>query len=190
MRSDIQVEFAKVPQWCPPIARSHLSGLTKCKARHFATIRATRSPFPMTLQRIRIELARDHEFPPRSRDRGYDFVAPLDADGYIDAAEWRKECARCCTRRFWPGMADEVGHLVHKPGGARARISAASNNSSRSRTRSNPARRNAGTRRRRRHRSRRGGRGDRRSRHPPCRRARSHARNRCCGLPPSRSIQP
>lgn len=72
----------------------------------------------MTLQRIRIELARDHEFPSGSRDRGYDFVAPLDADGYIDAAEWRKERARCRARRFWAGMADEVGHLVHKPGGA------------------------------------------------------------------------
>lgn len=124
-------------------APPHLSGLSKCKARHFATIRRRRSPFPMTLQRIRIELARDHEFPSGNRDRGYDFVAPLDADGYIDAAEWRKERARCRARRFWAGMADEVGHLVHKPGGAWARISAASNNSSRSRTRSNPARRNA-----------------------------------------------
>jgi hypothetical protein len=72
----------------------------------------------MTLQRIRIELARDHDFPEGSRERGYEFVAPLDAEGHIDAAEWRKERARCRARRFWPGTPSEVGHLVHKPGGA------------------------------------------------------------------------
>lgn len=72
----------------------------------------------MALQRIRIELARDHDFPSGSRERGYDFVAPLDAEGQIDAAEWRSERARCRVKRFWPGTASEVGHLVHKPGGA------------------------------------------------------------------------
>ena len=44
---------------------------------------------PMTrpekmLRRVRLELARDHEFPDGSRERGYDFIAPLDANGHID----------------------------------------------------------------------------------------------------------
>jgi hypothetical protein len=30
----------------------------------------------MTMKRIRLELARDHEFPSGSRERGYEFVAP------------------------------------------------------------------------------------------------------------------
>ena len=31
----------------------------------------------MTMKRIRLELARDHEFPNGSKDRGYEFAAPL-----------------------------------------------------------------------------------------------------------------
>jgi len=33
------------------------------------------------LRRVRLELARDHEFPNGSRERGYDFIAPLDGPG-------------------------------------------------------------------------------------------------------------
>ncbi len=29
------------------------------------------------LRQVRLELARDHEFPNGSRERGYDFIAPL-----------------------------------------------------------------------------------------------------------------
>jgi hypothetical protein len=72
----------------------------------------------MTLMRIRLELARDHEFPNGSRDRGYDFVAPLTEDGHLDAAAWRKDREQCRVRRFWPGTATESGHLVHRRGGS------------------------------------------------------------------------
>lgn len=72
----------------------------------------------MTLKRIRLELARDHDYPNGSRDRGYDFIAPLDDQGHLIAAEWRKERERCRVKRFWAGEADEIGHLVHKPGGS------------------------------------------------------------------------
>ena len=72
----------------------------------------------MTLKRIRLELARDHDYPNGSRDRGYDFIAPLDDQGHLLAAEWRKERERCRVKRFWAGEKDEIGHLVHKPGGA------------------------------------------------------------------------
>lgn len=36
------------------------------------------------LRRVRLELARDHDFPIGSRERGYDFIAPLDSQGHID----------------------------------------------------------------------------------------------------------
>lgn len=72
----------------------------------------------MPLKRIRLELARDHEFPNGSRDRGYDFIAPLDDQGHLLAAEWREDRDRCRVKRFWAGQADEIGHLVHRRGGA------------------------------------------------------------------------
>jgi hypothetical protein len=51
----------------------------------------------MSLKHIRLELARDHDFPTGSRERGYDVYAPLDHE--------------------WPGQKDEIGRLVHKRGG-------------------------------------------------------------------------
>lgn len=71
----------------------------------------------MTLKRIRLELARDREFPNGSREHGYDFIAPLDEDGHLLAVEWRTNKDRCRVRRFWPGTADEIGRLVHRRGG-------------------------------------------------------------------------
>ncbi|MEZ5668262.1 MAG: hypothetical protein R3F55_12655 [Alphaproteobacteria bacterium] len=72
----------------------------------------------MTLKRIHLELARDHDYPTGRRDCGYDFLAPLDADGHIDAQAWHAQRARCRVRRFWAGQPDEIGHLIRKPGGA------------------------------------------------------------------------
>jgi hypothetical protein len=72
----------------------------------------------MTMKRIRLELARDHEFPGGSRDRGYEFAAPLDDDGHLSAGEWRDQRARCVVKRFWAHEKSELGRLVHKPGGS------------------------------------------------------------------------
>jgi hypothetical protein len=72
----------------------------------------------MTLMRIRLELARDSDFPNGSRERGYEFAAPLDDNGRLVASEWKHHRDRCRVRRFWPGQPTEIGHLVHKPGGA------------------------------------------------------------------------
>ena len=66
------------------------------------------------LKWIRMELARDEEFPMGSRNHGYEFVAPLDADDRIDADGWRAHRDRCRVKRFWEGEPDEVGHLVRK----------------------------------------------------------------------------
>ncbi len=71
----------------------------------------------MTMMRIRLELARDHEFPQGSSERGYEFAAPLDEKGHIDQDEWRSNKKACRVWRFWKGEDDEVGHLVLKRGG-------------------------------------------------------------------------
>ena len=72
----------------------------------------------MPLKRIRLELARDHDFPNGSRERGYDFIAPVDDQGHLLAAEWHKQRDRCRVRRFWAEQPDEIGRLVHKRGGS------------------------------------------------------------------------
>jgi hypothetical protein len=71
---------------------------------------------PHELKRIRLNLARSKEFPAGSAQRGYEFVAPLDADGHIDARLWRKHREHCGVRRFWDAE-EEFGKLVHRPGG-------------------------------------------------------------------------
>ncbi len=73
---------------------------------------------PHVLKRIRLNLARSKEFPSGSARHGYEFVAPLDQNGHIDAETWQKYREHCGVRRFWVGEDDEIGHLVHKPGGA------------------------------------------------------------------------
>ena len=71
----------------------------------------------MTMKRIRLELARDHEFPNGSKEHGYEFAAPLDVKGHLLPDEWRAARERCRVKRFWPGQKDEIGHLVHGRGG-------------------------------------------------------------------------
>ena len=72
---------------------------------------------PHIFKRIRLNLARSKEFPQGSDKRGYEFVAPLDAKGHIDVAEWKTQKDHCRVRRFWEGQDDEIGQLVHRPGG-------------------------------------------------------------------------
>jgi hypothetical protein len=71
----------------------------------------------MTLSHIRLELARDRDFPEGSRHHGYEFVAPIDNAGHIDPEAWKENRQRCRVRRFWGGE-EEAGHLIRKPGGA------------------------------------------------------------------------
>jgi hypothetical protein len=71
---------------------------------------------PHEFKRIRLNLARSKEFPSGSERHGYEFVAPLDAAGHIDPNLWHQHRELCGVRRFW-GNDDEIGHLVHKPGG-------------------------------------------------------------------------
>ena len=71
-------------------------------------------------KRIRLNLARSKDFPQGSSRHGYEFVAPLDHEGHIDAALWRKNRERCGVRRFW-GDEEEHGRLMHRPGGGKDR---------------------------------------------------------------------
>jgi hypothetical protein len=72
---------------------------------------------PHAFKRIRLELARSKEFPSGSARHGYELVAPLDSEGRIDARLWQQHRDHCRVRRFWGDKPDEVGRLVHKPGG-------------------------------------------------------------------------
>ena len=72
----------------------------------------------MTLSRIRLELARDRDFPEGSRHHGYEFVAPFNNAGHIDPDAWKENRQRCRVRHFWGGEEEEVGHVIRKPGGA------------------------------------------------------------------------
>lgn len=67
----------------------------------------------MKLSTIRLELARSHDFPNGSRERGYEFVAPLLPDGHIDADAFGKAKPQCKVRRFWPGEDERTGSLHH-----------------------------------------------------------------------------
>ena len=71
----------------------------------------------MTLNIVRLELARDRDYPDGSSAKGYEFVVPLTVDGHIDALDWRKHRERCRVRRFWENEPDEHGHVIHRPGG-------------------------------------------------------------------------
>ncbi len=70
------------------------------------------------LKKIRLNLARTREFPNGSNRHGYEFAAPLDAEGRIDVESWKKLRENCRVRRFWGDEEEDVGHVVHRPGGS------------------------------------------------------------------------
>jgi hypothetical protein len=71
-----------------------------------------------SLKRVVLHLARTKEHPDGSARHGYDFVAPLDADGRLDLDLWKEQRGRCTVRRFWGNEPSEHGRLVHRAGGA------------------------------------------------------------------------
>jgi hypothetical protein len=68
------------------------------------------------MKTIRLELARTPEYPTGNPNHGYEFVAPLDDSGHIDAEAWRRQRGSCTVRRFEPGKNEELGHLIHTKG--------------------------------------------------------------------------
>ena len=72
----------------------------------------------IALKIVRLNLARSKEFPNGSARHGYEIVAPLDQAGHIDSGAWKEHRAQCRVKRIWDGEENDVGLLVHKPGGA------------------------------------------------------------------------
>jgi hypothetical protein len=66
----------------------------------------------MPLFHVRLELARSKEHPNGSARHGYEFVAPLDANGHLSSEEWKTSKAKCTVRRFTAGEDDENGRLI------------------------------------------------------------------------------
>ncbi len=69
------------------------------------------------LNAISLRLARCAEFPDGSDAHGYEIVAPLDAEGMLDAEAWRVLRDHCRVRRIMPGEAVRHGRLTHRAGG-------------------------------------------------------------------------
>ncbi len=67
----------------------------------------------MTLQHIRIELARDKEHPAGDSSHYYEFTAPVGPDGHLNVKAWAANRAVCTVRRNAPGEEEEHGHLIH-----------------------------------------------------------------------------
>jgi hypothetical protein len=67
------------------------------------------------LRHVRLEAAPGPK--ETSGAEAYDFVAPLDEQGFIDVEAWKEERALCFVHRIEDGDVMR-GHLVHLPGGA------------------------------------------------------------------------
>ena len=64
------------------------------------------------IRKVRLELARCHEFPTGSPDRGYELSLPLTADGRLDRGAWLKHRDALHFHRFRGGV-EEPGRLKH-----------------------------------------------------------------------------
>lgn len=71
----------------------------------------------MSWNNIRLELARDREFPRGSPHRCYLLFLPLQATGCIDEALVLASPKRATVRRFWPSQADLRGNVIKTPNG-------------------------------------------------------------------------
>jgi hypothetical protein len=56
-----------------------------------------------SLRTIRLELARMAGFPEGSSQCGYEFTAPLDAEGHLDLDSFKQHRDKCRVHRFWAG---------------------------------------------------------------------------------------
>ncbi len=65
-----------------------------------------------TWSRVRLELARSHDYPEGSARHGYVLVLPLDPAGRLDEAAQHKAPELCTLHRFWDGEGDAVGQVV------------------------------------------------------------------------------
>ena len=69
------------------------------------------------MRRIRLELARAKGHVTEADSFGYDFIAPLDDSGHLNAGGWHAERGRCFVHKLEHGRISDKGLLVHKAGG-------------------------------------------------------------------------
>ena len=69
------------------------------------------------LRRVKLELARNKGHAEAKTTGGYEFVAPLDAEGFIDLEAWKNFRTLCFVHRIEQGAVAERGLLVHRAGG-------------------------------------------------------------------------
>jgi hypothetical protein len=67
----------------------------------------------MSLMKIRLELGRTPDDPQGDPRHGYEFVAPVDAQGYLDPEEWKAQKDHCAVYRFHPHEPEYRGSLRH-----------------------------------------------------------------------------
>jgi len=70
------------------------------------------------LKTVRLNLPRQKGYPDGSDRHGYRFTAPLDESGHLDADGWKKHRDLCRVVRFWGDEEDDIGPLIHRPGGS------------------------------------------------------------------------
>ncbi len=71
----------------------------------------------MTMKIIRLELARNPDFPDGSPNHGYEFRAPLRADGHIELDGWDDVAQLCTVLHFWGDEDDERGQVIRTSAG-------------------------------------------------------------------------
>ena len=72
---------------------------------------------PAQFRQIRIALAREPDHPEGDAEIAYIFVAPVDSEGRINPKLWKQHREACRVARQRPDEQDQLGHLVHRPGG-------------------------------------------------------------------------
>jgi len=68
----------------------------------------------MTWCTIRMELARNRDFPEGSQHHGYLLHAPLQQDGRLDLGEFESARARAVVEEFWGDIDPKRGKLLHR----------------------------------------------------------------------------
>ncbi|HYM30915.1 MAG TPA: hypothetical protein VEU47_06435 [Candidatus Cybelea sp.] len=65
------------------------------------------------MRRVRLELARCHDFPDGSTKHGYELNIPLQANGKLDHDYWLAHRQGNTFRRFWGDEDEQSGELRH-----------------------------------------------------------------------------
>lgn len=71
------------------------------------------------LRKVRLELARCHDFPEGSGRHGYELALPLSATGKLDRHGFERDRQRTVFRRFWGDEDERQGVLTHRHAGWR-----------------------------------------------------------------------